>query len=109
MAKGTVKWFNNAKGYGFIIPDDGKDDLFVHYTYIEMEGYRTLKAGQRVAYDTQEAPKGLHAVNISIIMQDSDSSSESLGIAPKTTEVQDIPVNKPIESQGPTPQVVETA
>ncbi|MEJ2669898.1 MAG: cold shock domain-containing protein [Gammaproteobacteria bacterium] len=64
MAKGTVKWFNNAKGYGFIIADEGGDDLFVHYSYVNMEGYRTLKAGQRVEYDTQEAPKGLHAVNI---------------------------------------------
>lgn len=64
MARGTVKWFNNAKGYGFIIPDEGGDDLFVHYSYVNMEGYRTLKAGQRVEYDTQEAPKGLHAVNI---------------------------------------------
>lgn len=64
MARGTVKWFNNAKGYGFIIPDEGGDDLFVHYSYVNMEGYRTLKACQRVEYDTQEAPKGLHAVNI---------------------------------------------
>ena len=64
MASGKVKWFNNAKGYGFIRPDTGGDDLFVHYSYITMEGYKCLKAGQRVAYEIREAPKGLHAVNL---------------------------------------------
>lgn len=66
MATGKVKWFNNAKGYGFIRPDSGGDDLFVHYSYICMEGYKSLKAGQSVSYDVREAPKGLHAVNIGI-------------------------------------------
>jgi CspA family cold shock protein len=64
MANGKVKWFNNAKGYGFILPDSGESDLFVHYSSIEMSGYRTLKAGQDVQFDTQEGPKGYHAVNI---------------------------------------------
>ncbi len=64
MATGQVKWFNNAKGYGFILPDDGGDDLFAHYSAIEMDGYRTLKAGQSVEYETREGPKGQHAVNI---------------------------------------------
>lgn len=64
MATGKVKWFNNAKGYGFIRPDTGGDDLFVHYSYIEMDGYKSLKAGQAVTFETLEAPKGLHAVNI---------------------------------------------
>ena len=64
MATGKVKWFNNAKGYGFIRPDTGGDDLFVHYSYIEMDGYKSLKAGQEVSYEEREAPKGLHAVNV---------------------------------------------
>ncbi len=67
MATGKVKWFNNAKGYGFIRPDTGGEDLFVHYSYICMEGYRSLKAGQQVTYETREAPKGLHAMDINII------------------------------------------
>lgn len=64
MATGTVKWFNNAKGYGFILPDDGGEDLFAHYSSIEMDGYKTLKAGQTVSFDTIGGDKGLHATNI---------------------------------------------
>ena len=64
MSTGQVKWFNNAKGFGFILPDEGGDDLFAHYSAIEMEGYKTLKAGQLVSFDTIEGPKGLHAAHI---------------------------------------------
>lgn len=64
MATGKVKWFNNAKGYGFVRPDAGGDDLFVHYSYIQMDGYRSLKAGQPVEYELQQANKGYHAVNL---------------------------------------------
>lgn len=64
MARGKVKWFNNAKGYGFIRPDTGGDDLFVHYSYINMDGYKSLKAGEPIEYDIREAPKGLHAINV---------------------------------------------
>lgn len=67
MATGKVKWFNNAKGYGFIRPDVGGEDLFVHYSYICMEGYRSLKAGQQVTYEPRQAPKGLHAMNINLV------------------------------------------
>lgn len=64
MATGSVKWFNNAKGYGFIRPDTGGDDLFVHYSYIQMDGYRSLKAGQFVHFDIQAHGNGFHAVNL---------------------------------------------
>lgn len=64
MATGTVKWFNNAKGYGFIRPDEGGDDLFVHYSYIVGGGYKTLSVGQGVEYEPREASKGYHAVNL---------------------------------------------
>ena len=64
MATGIVKWFNNAKGYGFVTPDDGEQDVFVHFSAIEMEGYRTLKEGQRVEFDVSNGPKGLQANKI---------------------------------------------
>ena len=64
MPTGTVKWFNNAKGYGFILPDGGGEDLFAHFSTITMDGYKTLKAGQTVSYDVIQGPKGLHATNI---------------------------------------------
>ena len=61
METGTVKWFNNAKGFGFICPVNGGEDIFAHYSSIQMEGYRTLKAGQQVQFNVQEGPKGNHA------------------------------------------------
>ena len=61
---GKVKWFNNAKGYGFIIEDGKSEDLFAHYSAIKMDGYKTLKAGQAVVFEIIQGPKGLHAVNI---------------------------------------------
>lgn len=64
MPSGTVKWFNNAKGFGFILPEDGESDLFAHYSSIEMDGYRTLKAGQIVDFDIEKGDKGLHACHI---------------------------------------------
>ncbi|MGF6554446.1 CspA family cold shock protein [Pseudomonas sp. S30_BP2TU TE3576] len=65
MAVGKVKWFNNAKGYGFINEEGKTEDLFAHYSAIKMDGYKTLKAGQSVVFDIIQGPKGLHAVNIS--------------------------------------------
>lgn len=64
MHQGKVKWFNNAKGYGFIIEEGESEDLFVHFSSIQMEGYKTLKAGQRVEFEKQPSAKGIHAVNI---------------------------------------------
>lgn len=64
MATGTVKWFSNAKGYGFISPDSGGEDVFAHFSAIEADGYRTLKEGQKVEFDISEGPKGLQASRI---------------------------------------------
>ena len=63
MAKGNVKWFNDAKGFGFISRQDGAD-VFVHHTAIQVEGYRTLSEGQEVEFDITEGPKGLQATNV---------------------------------------------
>lgn len=64
MQTGIVKWFNNAKGFGFILPEGGGADIFAHYSSIDMEGYKTLKAGQNVTFETINGPKGLHATSI---------------------------------------------
>ncbi|PCJ36605.1 MAG: cold shock domain protein CspD [Cellvibrionales bacterium] len=64
MPQGTVKWFNNAKGYGFLLAEETGDDIFAHYSAIEMEGYKTLKAGQSVIFDLIQGSKGVHAANI---------------------------------------------
>jgi len=64
MATGTVKWFNDAKGFGFITPDEGGEDLFAHFSAINMNGFKTLKEGQRVSFDVTEGPKGKQASNI---------------------------------------------
>ena len=64
MALGKVKWFNNAKGYGFILPENGGEDLFAHYSSVEMEGYKTLRAGDDVEFEIEEGPKGSHEIHI---------------------------------------------
>jgi cold shock protein len=64
MATGTVKWFNDAKGYGFITPDDGSEDLFAHFSAIQMQGFKTLKEGQKVSFEVTQGPKGKQASNI---------------------------------------------
>ncbi len=70
MATGIVKWFNNAKGYGFVTPDQGEQDVFIHFSAINMDGYKTLKEGQKVQFDLEEGPKGLHASNLQSLSSD---------------------------------------
>ena len=64
MATGTVRWFNGGKGYGFIAPNDGGDDLYAHYSAIETQGYKFLEEGQKVEFDIQGGAQGLQAANI---------------------------------------------
>ena len=64
MATGKVKWFNNTKGFGFIAPDDGSDDVFVHFSAIKVDGYKTLAEGQQVTFEAEPGPKGLTATSV---------------------------------------------
>ncbi len=67
MVTGTVKWFNDAKGFGFITPDDGSDELFAHYSAISMGGFKTLKEGQKIKFEVAQGPKGRQAWNIQVV------------------------------------------
>ena len=67
MARGEVKWFNNAKGWGFIIPESGGDDIFVHFSAIQGTGYKTLVAGQIVSFELERGERGLHAANVTAL------------------------------------------
>ncbi|APZ44180.1 cold-shock protein [Acidihalobacter ferrooxydans] len=64
MATGTVKWFNESKGFGFIAQDNGGDDVFVHFSAIQSQGFKTLAEGQKVSFDLQQGPKGPQAANV---------------------------------------------
>ena len=64
MARGTVKWFNDSKGYGFIQREDGEDDVFVHYSAIQMDGFKTLSEGQQVEFELATGDRGPHAANV---------------------------------------------
>jgi CspA family cold shock protein len=88
---GTIEWFSNAKGFGFILPSDGEGDIFVHYSAINIEGYKTLKAGQLVSYETECGAKGLHAININPVDPNQDPSENRVrsavtGAVAKTIE-----------------------
>jgi CspA family cold shock protein len=67
MEQGTVKWFNDAKGFGFITPEDGSKDLFAHFSEIRSEGFKSLSEGQRVQFAVKQGPKGAQAADIQII------------------------------------------
>ena len=67
MATGTVKWFNDDKGFGFITPDEGSKDLFVHHTAISGSGFRSLNEGAKVSFDVEQGPKGPSAANVTTI------------------------------------------
>ena len=73
MATGIVKWFNNAKGWGFIAPDDGSPEAFAHYSAISMDGFKSLKDGQRVQFTLVDGPKGPHAVDIRALDDSADA------------------------------------
>jgi CspA family cold shock protein len=67
MPNGTVKWFNDSKGFGFITPDDGGKDLFAHHSSIQMDGYKSLKEGQKVSFEVRDGEKGPAAANITAV------------------------------------------
>lgn len=91
MYQGKVKWFNNAKGYGFIVEDGCTDDLFAHFSSIQMDGYKTLKAGQSVTFDKQPSNKGVHAVNISAIEVASPDNTNTIDNEIISVEEQEAP------------------
>lgn len=89
MAVGTVKWFNDAKGFGFIEPEGGGEDVFAHFSAIQMEGFRTLKQGGRVSYEIVQGPKGQLAQNIcpqeapaELLVAAATQSSINVGMSP---------------------------
>ena len=69
MPEGSVKWFNDAKGYGFITEDGTEKDIFVHYTSIKREGFKTLREGDRVAFEVTDGPKGQQATNVNVAVK----------------------------------------
>jgi CspA family cold shock protein len=88
MAFGTVKWFNDAKGFGFIEPEGGGADVFAHFSAVQMEGFRTLKQGGRVSYEVVQGPKGDLAQNIRPVLTPQEQAEAAVAAAdasPETT------------------------
>lgn len=77
MAQGVVKWFNDVKGFGFITPDEGGEELFAHFSAIEMKGFKSLKEGQRVTFEVVEGPKGKQATHIKPIEERVSAGEEA--------------------------------
>lgn len=77
MATGEVKWFNNAKGWGFILPEEGGQDIFVHFSAIQGTGYKSLVAGQTVNFDLIEGERGLHASNVTVLSETEEAIPET--------------------------------
>jgi len=74
MVTGQVKWFNNAKGWGFIVPDNGGSDIFVHFTVIHGTGYKTLVVGQSVSFELEQGERGAHAVNVVVLEEQAEEA-----------------------------------
>jgi CspA family cold shock protein len=74
MSKGEVKWFNNAKGWGFVIPEGGGDDIFVHFSAIQGTGYKTLIAGQAISFDLEQGERGPHAINVAVLSEEAEEN-----------------------------------
>ena len=82
ITTGTVKWFNNAKGYGFILSETNQEDIFAHYSAIEMDGYKSLKAGQQVSFEVQFGAKGIHATHIRPLAPELSTPPDTLDHSP---------------------------
>jgi len=80
MQSGTVKWFNNAKGYGFIVPESGGEDVFVHYSTIDGAGFKTLKEGQVVQYEASESPRGVQTTRVIGNPSQAEQSDSASGV-----------------------------
>lgn len=87
MAIGTVKWFNDAKGFGFIEPDQGGGDVFAHFSAIQMDGFRTLKQGSKVRYDLVAGPKGMLAQNIQQVDADGQVVQSELSLGAESVSM----------------------
>jgi CspA family cold shock protein len=92
MSLGTVKWFNDLKGFGFIEPDGGGEDIFAHFSAIQMEGFRTLKQGSKVQFEIVDGPKGKLAQNISAVEPNAGGVPDlDLSEAPPARQAQEAP------------------